>query len=217
MVECILCGGNTRDVINERTKEWYHRCESCDLFFKNRSMILSHDLEKKRYLLHNNSINDDGYYLFLSRFLNQYLYPFIGKTSLGLDFGSGPNAVLCEIVKKEFSIEMKHYDPFFHNDISSLELKYDFITSTEVFEHFDDVKNSIEQVVGLLKPGGVLAIMTLLHADLDEDILKSHYIRDETHISIFGKQTIQYLCEKYHLLLVASDCNRNFTFKKANI
>jgi len=51
-------------------------------------------------------------------------------------------------------------DPlFFENPLNK---KYDYIFSTEVFEHFFEPQKEIKKIYDLLRPGGYLVVMTVL-------------------------------------------------------
>ena len=56
----------------------YLICKSCELIFVPSKFHISHSDEKKRYLEHNNDINDPKYQEFLSKLLDQ-LIPKLGE------------------------------------------------------------------------------------------------------------------------------------------
>ena len=67
------------------------------------------------------------------------------------------------------------YDYFYANDKEVLRKKFDFITATEVFEHFRDPGQEIKMLWELLNPEGILGIMTKLLID-QQAFPKWHYI-----------------------------------------
>jgi SAM-dependent methyltransferase len=212
--KCLLCQSSTYRIYDPKLDRTYHRCTMCDFIFKDSSQHLSALDELGRYELHNNVIEDVGYYNFLNSFFRDYVLPFMKPNHIGLDYGCGPNPVLQEIVKKEYQIQLDVYDKYYAQDESIWHKQYDFIVSTEVFEHFRDPSSDISRVIDLLIPNGILSIMTSLHPEDDQAFFKWHYARDDTHISIYGKKTIDYLCQRFQLKLISSDNRRCFTFLK---
>jgi SAM-dependent methyltransferase len=154
---------------------------------------LTPDEEKKRYDLHQNRPEDEGYKRFLSRLaipLNSRLRP----NSMGLDFGSGPGPTLSKMLKdKGHTVDI--YDYFYATDKTIFDKQFDFITATEVFEHLRKPLETIELIWRLLKPGGTFGIMTKLVKDR-EAFSTWHYITDRTHICFFSEKTFMWLSNK---------------------
>jgi 2-polyprenyl-3-methyl-5-hydroxy-6-metoxy-1,4-benzoquinol methylase len=99
---------------------------------------------------------------------------------------------------------MTVYDPLFAPDISALERQYDFVTCTEVVEHFHQPAREFELLASLVRPGGVLAIMTsLLHDGID--FQKWHYRRDPTHVSFYRRHTFIWLARHLGLPVRGTD------------
>lgn len=92
---------------------------------------------------------------------------------------------------------MTLYDPLFFNDALALETHYDFITCTEVVEHFHNPFGEFERLDKLLKPGGVLAVMTRFQTD-DAAFANWHYRRDPTHVVFYREATFQTIAQKHH-------------------
>ncbi len=91
---------------------------------------------------------------------------------------------------------MRIYDPFYADDPALLERRYDFITATEVIEHFRTPRAEFERLFALLKPGGLLGVMTKRVIDR-EAFARWHYKNDLTHISFFSIPTLRWLAERY--------------------
>jgi len=201
---CVLCETlNTQSFLNVSEKEFgqivsksYLLCSQCGLVFLDRSNCLSPEEEKKRYLTHENTIDNKGYCSFLLKAWEP-LKPLVCKSDKGLDFGSGPNPVLSDLIKSE-GYNCKAYDPFFLDDKSLLNFKYNFILSTEVFEHFNSPKAEINLLLKLLEPGGYISVMT---SPLTKEInFKNwHYRQDQTHISFFSYETYDWMAENLNL------------------
>tara|TARA_B100001245_G_C22864535_1_gene415747 strand:- start:190 stop:870 length:681 start_codon:yes stop_codon:yes gene_type:complete len=165
----------------------YLICKSCELIFVPSKFHISHSDEKKRYLEHNNDINDPKYQEFLSKLLDQ-LIPKLGEGYNGLDFGAGPGPALVNMLEKS-GFNMKSYDLFFQPDKSVLKSKYDFITCTETVEHFTNPRKEFKILDSISKPGAWIGIMTSLfeHSSSFPDW---YYQRDPTHVAFYSEQTM---------------------------
>lgn len=164
---------------------------------------MSPEEEKARYATHENSIENDGYVRFLNRVLHPML-PFLDKTMRGLDYGCGPGPTLSQLVRQH-GIACEDYDPLFAN--GDLRPPYDFILSTECFEHFHNPSQDIHRLCSLLKPGGLLGIMTERWATL-EQFAMWNYTTDPTHTSFYHDDTFTFLCNRFALELLWHDENR---------
>jgi len=192
---CPLCSGYNIQHFSQDKKRNYWQCQACDLVFVDKSQQLNHDDEKAVYQQHENNPEDAGYRKFLSR-MSQPMLERILPDSHGLDFGCGPGPTLS-LMFEEAGHRMAIYDPYFANNPEALKQPYDFITSTEVFEHLSAPKQVLEQLIPILKPGGWLGLMT--KRVIDQDAFKSwHYKNDPTHITFFSEQTFHLLSSKRH-------------------
>ena len=190
---CPLCQ-NPAVPFHRDSRRSYLRCRICQLVFVPSQYWLSRDEEKAEYDLHQNSAWDPGYRRFLSRLtipLQNKLLP--GQS--GLDFGCGPGSALS-IMLREQGFHMYQYDPFYADDPSSLNRRYDFICATEVVEHLRKPNRTFQQLFTMLKPGGWLGIMTKLVRD-QQAFLSWHYIRDLTHICFYSRETFEHLTKVF--------------------
>jgi len=188
--KCPLCGelGQFSSVTN--LKRVFFRCPSCDLLFVDPSHLLSPEEEKKRYESHNNDIQDPRYQDFL-RPLYEVVHQTFPSTAKGLDFGAGPGPALSEMLKKQgFEIEL--YDPFFWPNKKALDTQYDFISASEVVEHFSDPSREFKLLRSLLKPEGALFVMTLPHAP-EVDLSQWYYLKDPTHVCAYSRTTFNWI------------------------
>lgn len=170
---------------------------------------MSRSEARERYLLHRNGIEDEGYRDFLSRAVDAAL-PVLTASSRGLDYGCGPVPTLSRLLEAR-GYRMTDYDPLFRD--GTLEPQYDFIFSTECFEHFEDPSRDIARVVDLLAVGGILTVMTELWG-AETDLESWHYLSDPTHVSLYSERTLGYVCGRYGLELVAGDGRRVFVLRK---
>ena len=163
---------------------------------------LIHEEEKAFYQQHENNPEDTGYRKFLSR-MSLPVLDRIAPASHGLDFGCGPGPTLS-LMFEEAGHTMAVYDPYFAPHSEALKKHYDFITSTEVFEHLSAPKQILEQLLPMLKPGGWLGIMTKRVID-QEAFSHWHYKNDPTHITFFSDQSFRWIAARYGLELSIVD------------
>lgn len=188
---CILCESGHLRILE--TEYWV--CEDCGLIFKNPDSRLSHDEERERYSLHQNTIDNEGYIRFLSGVV-EIVKSRVPKGALGLDYGCGPGPVLAELLRRErYSMEI--FDPFFApKDLSAMSHAFDFVTCTEAAEHFYSPGREFEAIFALLKPNGFLVLQTEL-VPKEISIKDWYYARDPTHVALFTDKTILYLKNQY--------------------
>lgn len=202
----------------------YFQCQQCKLVFVPKPFHLNSENEKAEYDKHDNQLEDIGYLSFLSRVAK----PVITKLSNadiaecfannnrttddfynslaeieGLDFGCGPGPALATELSR-LGFKMSLYDIYYHDDKSNLNRQYDFVTCTEVVEHFNEPATGIKQLFNLVKPGGMLAIMTKLVIN-QQRFKHWHYKNDPTHISFFSEDTFSYIAQHYNLELEFTD------------
>ena len=171
----------------------YWSCDICGCKYLDKSHFVDAQEEEKRYLEHNNDVNDAEYRAFLSKLSN----PLKEKISLGahgLDFGCGTGPALADILIKE-GFKVSLYDPFFYPDEGVLSKQYDFITCTETAEHFHDPYKEFNTLNSLLKPGGWLGVMTSFLTS-DEEFKNWYYRRDPTHVTFYCEKTFQVIASQ---------------------
>jgi SAM-dependent methyltransferase len=172
----------------------YRACAICDSRFLNPVHYPARDVEHAEYRLHDNRLDDPCYRQFLSRLAT----PLLGKlvpAAVGLDYGCGPGPALA-VCLREAGHEMALYDPLFVPDISVLTRTYDFVTCTEVVEHFHAPAAEFARLRALVRPGGWLAIMTCFQTD-DARFADWHYRKDITHVVFYRETTFRYLAHSW--------------------
>jgi 2-polyprenyl-3-methyl-5-hydroxy-6-metoxy-1,4-benzoquinol methylase len=155
---------------------------------------ISDDQEKRRYDQHNNNPDDPGYRKFLSRLANPLCQRLPAGAS-GLDFGCGPGPALAAMLGEK-GFDMAAYDKFYARNPEIFEQSYDFITATEVLEHFKQPGKEVDRLWHILRPGGILGIMTKLVKNKNA-FDTWHYKRDPTHICFFSTATFTWLAGIY--------------------
>jgi SAM-dependent methyltransferase len=206
--ECPLSFSKSQPIEAIKFRE-YFLCTVCSLVFADSRFFIGHNEEKARYFTHNNTLDNEGYIIFLNRIIEPSL-PLLRPEMNILDYGCGHNPVLAELIKlKGFKCDF--YDPFFFDN--ELKPPFDFIFSTEVFEHFNNPASDIEKISSLLIQGGYLAIMTELWQE-PEQLLSWYYMKDVTHVSFYHQKTLDYICEKWGYEPIYNDTKRVFIFRK---
>lgn len=192
-MQCPLCFDSNTVFYHQDNKRTYIQCQCCKLVFVSPEFLPSTGAEKSEYDKHENSFEDDGYRTFLSKLLTP-LSIYIKPGSSALDFGCGPAPVLAELLKEK-GLEVSIYDPFYADNIEILEQSFDVITCTEAIEHFHQPAKEWSLFNSMLKPNGILAIMT--KRVLSKERFKQwHYKNDPTHVSFFSEATFNYLAQK---------------------
>jgi 2-polyprenyl-3-methyl-5-hydroxy-6-metoxy-1,4-benzoquinol methylase len=194
---CTLCSS----ILIKKKDAHYYDCAGCKAIVKDEKQYLNPVEEKAIYEKHNNDVADIRYQNFTMP-ITQYVLDTCLPAHKGLDFGSGTGPVISSMLKKK-DFDIVPYDPFFAPDQSIFNATYDYIVSCEVFEHFNNPKLEIDRLVSLLKPNGMLLIMTLLYND-QINFNTWHYRKDPTHIFIYRKETIEYIAkeQKLNILMV---------------
>ena len=191
---CPLCGSkNTSAYTGDKFRQ-YLICSECLLVFVPKQYHVSDALEKERYDRHNNHPKDKGYRKFLSRLFDP-LRAKLSAGAVGLDFGCGPGPALAAMFS-EAGFRMDLYDKFYADNPFVFSKKYDFITATEVLEHLKQPGIELSRLHGLLKPSGILGIMTKLVIDRPA-FDKWHYKNDLTHICFFSRPTFEWLANAW--------------------
>lgn len=212
MQPCKVCKQPTTAFRHPRFEMLFHACPHCRLITKDEANYISLEEEYQIYEQHNNSPDSAGYLNYLTNFLDAAVLPHV-KTGLALDFGSGPNPVLSQLLEKQ-GFEVTLYDYFYAPDTDYLTRTYDLITSTEVVEHIQQPMAAFETLASLLKPGGILSIMTLFHPDDQDDFCDWFYIRDPSHVSFFTPRTMQVMAALTGLVMIDTNHYRYVVMKK---
>lgn len=191
---CPVCLGNDVEIFFRDTARSYSRCHECGARFLGPAHRPDARSERTHYDLHENDVADSGY----RRFLSRLAYPLLERLppcQKGLDFGCGPGPALAAMLE-EAGHAVALYDPFYAPDTDVLERKYDFITCTEVAEHFHNPAGEFDRLDTLLKPGGWLAIMTCFQTD-DARFARWHYRNDPTHVVFYKEETMHWLARHH--------------------
>ncbi len=191
---CPVCEEQTCRYFAQVDKQDYWRCKVCEATFLDPLQRPDRARENAEYRLHQNDVHDAGYCKFLSRLSSPLLERLAPKLH-GLDYGCGPGPALVNMLG-EAGHSMTFYDPLFFNDPSPLTKRYDFITCSEVAEHFHRPAEEFCLLDGMLKPGGLLAVMTTFQTD-DKAFARWHYRRDPTHVVFYREVTFERIAARH--------------------
>lgn len=204
VMSCPLCSvPGPMNAVRGADERRYHLCGVCHLIFADPVHRLSADRERAHYETHENSIENPGYVRFLNRLVEPML-PHLDGGMRGLDYGCGPGPTLSLMLRRQ-GIACDDYDPFFADH--PLRPPYDFVVSTECFEHFHQPAAEIERIRSLLKPGGLLGIMTEQWTTLAA-FAAWYYTRDPTHVSFYHAKSFEFICRQLGFAPVWSDGTR---------
>ena len=203
-MNCSLCQHSEIQLFFENTKNsWkYFVCSRCELVFRDPETFLDSSSEKARYETHNNSIENPGYVKFLSPNI-ETLLPFLNEKSQGLDYGAGPGPIIDQLFKPH-GIEVVNYDPYFFHEPNLLEKQYDFVTCTEVFEHFYNPHKEMQTLSQIVKPRGYLLLMTEFRRDAIH-FSKWGYPMDNTHVIFLNERGLDWICGRWGFEKISCD------------
>lgn len=213
---CRVCGHLTTEWTHLRLASKYFYCNHCEFVSKDETMRVTPDEAFKIYNTQKNSIDDQRYVASFHKFLKEAVFPFSNSLKNGLDFGSGPNPVLSQILTRDYGYDMDVYDLYYAPDRLNIDKKYDLVTSTEVAEHIPEPLNYFRQMKSLLTDTGTLAIMTQFHQNNALHFSDWHYARDKSHMSFYTEKTMKIIAQKVGLKVVFTNHTQYTTFVRDN-
>ena len=209
MKKCPLC--NCESVFQLKLSKKYKdvqylHCPECDLIFVPEKFHLSLKDEAARYILHENSLLNEGYvnmFLEIISLIRKYC-PDLNSV---LDYGCGYEPVLAELFKKD-GLNCDIYDSNFFPRFP--ERSYDLVIVTEVFEHFRNPGAELDKINSLINPSGYLAIRTSFHnLNLIEYFENWWYITDPTHICFLSIRTFEWISRELDMEIIYNN-DKNF-------
>jgi 2-polyprenyl-3-methyl-5-hydroxy-6-metoxy-1,4-benzoquinol methylase len=149
---------------------------------------------RERYDLHRNGPNDAAYRQFLNR-LAEPLAARLTDGAEGLDFGSGPCPVLS-LLLAERGFRMSQYDPLYAPERTPLSRQYDFVACSETVEHFTDPAHDFDVILGMVREGGWIGIMTCM-VEPGTDFARWRYANDVTHVCFYARSTFEWWAARH--------------------
>ncbi|WP_128292452.1 class I SAM-dependent methyltransferase [Afifella aestuarii] len=190
---CPVCRGEDVELFLTVEGKDYWRCTTCAARYLDPAQRPSPAEERAHYLTHENDPDDPGYRRWLSR-LTRPLLERLSPGANGLDYGCGPGPALAKMFG-EAGHHMAVYDPIFAPDPAPLDDRYDVVTCTETAEHFHDPAAEFDRLASLLKPGGLLGVMTIFQTD-DARFANWRYRRDPTHVVFYRADTFRLIAAR---------------------
>ena len=209
MAECSLCHSKNVQLLEGGDDRIYYSCNVCSLIFADPRHHLTPGEEKERYLNHRNSLEDENYLYFLKKAVDPAI-AFLNKNMRGLDYGCGPVAAIQHILKDQ-NIYCDSFDPFFLPEV--LHPPYDFIFSTEVFEHFFKPAEEMIKLDNMLQSNGFIIVMTAFHPGR-KHFNAWYYKRDPSHVCFYDLSTFKFICKNFNYKRIYTDNNRVIILKK---
>lgn len=193
---CRLCGCTQTTLLlrDEAHGRKFVHCTRCDIVSVPDEFLLAPVEERARYARHRNDPEDEGYRAFLRNLLDE-VAPRVPAGAEGLDYGCGEPPVLMAMLE-DAGLRMTGFDLYFRRDEAALERTYDLIVCSETAEHFRDPLAEFARLGALLRPGGLLAVMTGMLEDWAE-FARWHYRTDATHICFYAPRTMRWLAEHF--------------------
>jgi len=171
----------------------YWQCGVCHGIFLDPGARLTAAEEKKRYTLHENTLDDPGYRGHLEGFIRSVLAFSGNSVRTVFDYGSGPEPCLARLLEAH-GFSVRYRDPFFAPDTPGFEGGADLVTCLEVAEHFAEPRRDFALMADCVREGGLLAVGThlLLPESATADsrsvwdfFMPWWYRQDSTHISFY--------------------------------
>lgn len=237
-MKCPFCRKSNLYLINDRTNS-YWRCKNCKGVVRDKSFLLPAEEQKKRYLCHNNDVNDPGY----KKFLKDFILPVIEDAEKDfsiiqtpvkriIDYGCGPiklksfsnlNCIISDMINENKSTNknffasdctLLQWDPFFYANLKAFEYPADLVCCLEVVEHFENTRDDFKCLANTCRVGGIVVIGTMLVPESDEDFKKWWYKSDATHVSFFSLESLKQCGSNVGLQYVKALTDRCFLFVK---
>ena len=181
-------------------------CPGCRLVFQTCETLPSSGEEQGRYDQHRNDKDDPGYTGYtgwLNRFLQNGVYPWY-KGGCVLDFGSGPEPVLTDLLSKD-GVETVPYDKFYQPLWPDGRL-FSLIVLSEVLEHLADPVVELKKIGSVSKPGARLVFQTAYRKDNSLRWFESWWYKEDiTHIRFYNAESLHALGEHSGWSLIYQD------------
>lgn len=194
----------------------YSQCSSCQGVFVNREFLPGDEAEKRRYELHQNTLENAGYRGYLESFIKIF-ETFPGIETI-FDYGCGPSPALVQLLVNR-GYDARGWDPFFASETKRFENGADLVTCLEVAEHFFNPRKDFELIAECVKPGGYLVLGThsipQFSGEKTWGFFESWWYRqDITHVSFYSEKSLQIVAASAGFTLCDQNAANVFIFRK---
>lgn len=146
------------------------------------------DAEAAQYRLHCNDVNYAAYRRLVAKLIDPFVRA-LAPGARGLDFGCGPGQVRAAMLREQ-GFAITEFDLLCAPHPAALAETYDFFFCGEVFEHFHLISRELGTLDSLVRPGGVVAVMTGFERP-DRDFPTWHCRRDPTNVAFYRSATFK--------------------------
>jgi hypothetical protein len=185
---CGLCLSRACEPAGTSQQRALVNCRDCGLVSVPPEFWLTADEERSRYAHHDNTAANEGYVKFLGQ-VADVVEGLVGPGMRILDFGSGQNAVLTDLLRAR-GRDCTAYDPLYGLGASAPQTTYDAVVVCEVIEHLRDPRGELHLLAACLAPGGHIVVRTQCYPSLGE-LGSWWYARDATHLNFFARRTLE--------------------------
>ncbi len=155
-VLCPACGVSPLSLpFSDKKGREYVKCLSCGLYLLLPPFRPDREAERRRYLLHDNSAENEKYLNYLNGIIDTAVSPFVRPGGSILDFGSGPGGAFVRLLE-ERGYRSRGYDPIFQPAPPDPGTRFDAATMIEVIEHVADPDAAMEFITAALGREGDL-------------------------------------------------------------
>ena len=200
-MKCPLCDCYPTIFLLKADLREYWSCPKCGLVFIPPQFFISKKAEIKRYLEHDNNLENEKYVSMFQKKINT-IKKVCPKINIVLDYGCGYEPVLKTLLERE-GYQAHGYDlNFFPNE--ETQMKYDLVISTETFEHIKKPREELARLIPKISNKGDLAVMTRFYPAKNralclESFGKWYYKRDPTHVAFYGQKTFSWMANKFEM------------------
>ncbi|MDC7235538.1 MAG: class I SAM-dependent methyltransferase [Spirochaetales bacterium] len=184
--------------------------------FQTTDTLPASEEEKARYELHQNDDTDEGYVRWLTSFINSSVIPWYKQGSV-LDFGSGPQAVLTDLLRDR-DYPVYSYDPYFSDRWPEEGEPFSLILMCEVLEHVNDPAEVFRRLFSVSAEGAVISLKTAFLPSSGQvgDFKGWWYRQDITHIRFYNPQSLKVLGENSGWKLIRQDGKSLAVYEKSS-
>ncbi len=210
---CPVCRSRGQEFFYLKKKNRSFRlCTSCHLVFQTGETLPSSGEEQGRYELHRNDGNDQGYTRWLESFLDRGFYPWY-KGGNVLDFGSGPEPVLTDLLNNQ-GIQTVPYDRYFQ-PLWPEDQSFSMIILSEVLEHLIDPVREFTKIASLCDRGARLVFQTAFRRNSSPQWFGSWWYKEDiTHTRFYNAESLMALGEQSGWSLIYQDGRSMGCFQK---